>query len=129
MFGNPFFLNNSDNLNIVIESHLESPVKNEELIKKKKALTPKKNKQIDNSSNETKENSIKAKDIREKYHEEKGDLWIQKFMKNKITFPDITNKLIGILNTNIVKNYLKNHQIRHINDVFKVYNFSRSIVN
>ena len=30
-----------------------------------------------------KENSIKAKDIREKYHEEKGDLWIQKFMKNK----------------------------------------------
>ncbi|NCV64471.1 MAG: hypothetical protein EBW49_11295, partial [Betaproteobacteria bacterium] len=30
---NPFLLNNSDNLNIVIESHLESPVKNEELIK------------------------------------------------------------------------------------------------
>jgi hypothetical protein len=29
----------------------------------------------------------------------------------------------------MVKNYLKNHQIRHINDVFKVYNFSRSIVN
>jgi hypothetical protein len=28
-----------------------------------------------------------------------------------------------------VKNYLKNHQIRHINDVFKVYNFSRSLVN
>jgi hypothetical protein len=29
----------------------------------------------------------------------------------------------------MVKNYLKNNKIRHINDVFKVYNFSRSIVN
>jgi predicted NAD-dependent protein-ADP-ribosyltransferase YbiA (DUF1768 family) len=29
------------------------------------------------------ENSKKAKDIREKYHEEKSDIWIQKFMKNK----------------------------------------------
>ena len=58
-----------------------------------------------------------------------NEILVEKFLKNKITFPDITNKLIGILNTNIVKNYLKNHQIRHINDVFKVYNFSRSIVN
>jgi 1-deoxy-D-xylulose-5-phosphate reductoisomerase len=58
-----------------------------------------------------------------------NEILVQKFLKNKITFPDITNKLIGILNTNVVKNYLKNHQIRHINDVFKVYNFSRSIVN
>jgi hypothetical protein len=37
--------------------------------------------------------------------------------------------LLVILNANIVKNYLKNNQIRHINDVFKAYNFSRSIVN
>ena len=58
-----------------------------------------------------------------------NEILVQKFLKNKITFLDITNKLIGILNTNIVKNYLKNHQIRHINDVFKVYNFSRSLVN
>ena len=58
-----------------------------------------------------------------------NEILVQKFLKNKITFSDITNKLIGILNTKIVKNYLKNHQIRHINDVFKVYNFSRSIVN
>jgi len=29
------------------------------------------------------ENFKKAKDIREKYHEEKSDIWIQKFMKNK----------------------------------------------
>ena len=29
------------------------------------------------------ENSKKAKDIREKYHEEKSDMWVQKFMKNR----------------------------------------------
>ena len=29
------------------------------------------------------ENSKKAKDIRERYHEEKSDIWVQKFMKNK----------------------------------------------
>jgi 1-deoxy-D-xylulose-5-phosphate reductoisomerase len=58
-----------------------------------------------------------------------NEILVQKFLENKITFIDITNKLLEILSTNIVKNYLKNHQIRHINDVFKVYNFSRSIVN
>jgi 1-deoxy-D-xylulose-5-phosphate reductoisomerase len=58
-----------------------------------------------------------------------NEILVQKFLENKITFTDITNKLLGILNTKIVKNYLKNNQIRHINDVFKVYNFSRSIVN
>jgi len=58
-----------------------------------------------------------------------NEILVQKFLENKITFIDITNKLLSILNTKIVKNYLKNHQIRHINDVFKVYNFSRSVVN
>jgi 1-deoxy-D-xylulose-5-phosphate reductoisomerase len=58
-----------------------------------------------------------------------NEILVQKFLEHKITFSDITNKLLVILNTKIVKNYLKNHQIRHINDVFKVYNFSRSIVN
>jgi 1-deoxy-D-xylulose-5-phosphate reductoisomerase len=58
-----------------------------------------------------------------------NEILVQKFLQNKITFTDITNKLLEILSSNIVKNYLKNHQIRHINDVFKVYNFSRSIVN
>jgi predicted NAD-dependent protein-ADP-ribosyltransferase YbiA (DUF1768 family) len=29
------------------------------------------------------ENSKKAKDIKEKYHEDKNDMWVQKFMKNK----------------------------------------------
>jgi 1-deoxy-D-xylulose-5-phosphate reductoisomerase len=58
-----------------------------------------------------------------------NEILVQKFLENKITFTDITNKLLEILSTNIVKNYLKNNQIRHINDVFKVYNFSRSMVN
>jgi 1-deoxy-D-xylulose-5-phosphate reductoisomerase len=58
-----------------------------------------------------------------------NEILVQKFLEKKITFADITNRLLGILNSNLVKNYLKNHQIRHINDVFKVYNFSRSLVN
>ena len=58
-----------------------------------------------------------------------NEILVQKFLQNEIIFTDITNKLLGILNTNTVKNYLKNHRIRHINDVFKVYNFSRSLVN
>ena len=58
-----------------------------------------------------------------------NEILVQKFLENKITFADITNKLLKILSANIVKNYLKNHQIRHINDVFKIYNFSRSLVN
>jgi 1-deoxy-D-xylulose-5-phosphate reductoisomerase len=58
-----------------------------------------------------------------------NEILVQKFLENEITFTDITNKLLEILSTNIVKNYLKNNQIRHINDVFKVYNFSRSMVN
>jgi len=58
-----------------------------------------------------------------------NEILVQKFLEKKITFVDITNRLLGILNSNLVKNYLKNHQIRHINDVFKVYNFSRSLLN
>ena len=58
-----------------------------------------------------------------------NEILVQRFLENKITFTDITNKLLDILNTSMVKNYLKNNKIRHINDVFKVYNFSRSIVN
>jgi 1-deoxy-D-xylulose-5-phosphate reductoisomerase len=58
-----------------------------------------------------------------------NEILVQRFLENKITFADIINKLLAILNSNLVKNYLKNHQIRHINDVFKVYNFSRSLIN
>jgi 1-deoxy-D-xylulose-5-phosphate reductoisomerase len=58
-----------------------------------------------------------------------NEFLVQRFLENKIVFTDIINKLLGILNSNLVKNYLKNHQIRHINDVFKVYNFGRSLIN
>jgi 1-deoxy-D-xylulose-5-phosphate reductoisomerase len=58
-----------------------------------------------------------------------NEILVQRFLENKITFTDIINKLLDILNTSMVKNYLKNNKIRHINDVFKVYNFSRSLVN
>ncbi len=58
-----------------------------------------------------------------------NEILVKRFLENKIIFTDIVNKLLDILNSNLVKNYLKNHQIRHINDVFKVYNFSRRILN
>ena len=58
-----------------------------------------------------------------------NEILVQRFIEKKITFADITNKLQGILKSNLVKNYLKNNQIQHINDVFKVYNFSRRILN
>lgn len=56
---NPFFLKNFDNSNIVIESHLETPLKKEEELTKKKSFIPKKNKQIDNNSNEKKDSPSK----------------------------------------------------------------------
>jgi hypothetical protein len=56
---NPFFLKNSDSLNIVIKSHLESSLKKEEIITKQKSSTPKKNIQINNNSKEKKDSSVK----------------------------------------------------------------------
>jgi len=95
-----------------------------------------KNKLIFNDTNIKKNPSLKILKLKNLLNE-KGfilinalnEILVQRFLENKINFTDITNKLLGILNTNLVKNYLKNHQIRHINDVFKVYNFSRSLVN
>ena len=58
-----------------------------------------------------------------------NEVLVQRFLENKISFTDIIHKLLVILNSKFVRNYLKNHQIRHINDVFKVYNLSRSLVN
>ena len=58
-----------------------------------------------------------------------NEILVQRFLDKKITFTDIVDKLLFILKSNLVKNYLKNHKIQHINDVFKVYNFSRSIIN
>ena len=58
---NPFFLENSDSLNIVIESHLESPIKEQEVSNQKKLPIPKKDikrsKHIDNNLSEKKEHS------------------------------------------------------------------------
>ena len=56
---NPFFLKNSESLNIVIKSHLESSLKKEEIITKQKSSTPKKNRQINNNSKEKKDSSVK----------------------------------------------------------------------
>ncbi len=56
---NPFFFKNSENLNIIIESRLERPLKKEETVMKQKSSTPKKNRQIDNNSNEKKDNATK----------------------------------------------------------------------
>ena len=39
---NPFFLKDSDSLNIVIVSHLESPLKNDQPVSRKKSNAPKK---------------------------------------------------------------------------------------
>jgi 1-deoxy-D-xylulose-5-phosphate reductoisomerase len=58
-----------------------------------------------------------------------NEILVEKFLKNKILFTDIVYKLLDILNSKAVKNYLKNNRIRHINDVFKAYNFCRSLVN
>jgi len=57
-----------------------------------------------------------------------NEIFVEKFLTNKILFSDIVSKLLGILNSKIIKNHLKNHRIRHINDVFKTYNFCRSLV-
>ena len=58
-----------------------------------------------------------------------NEILVTRFLNNKILFTDIVCKLLSILNSKAVKNYLKNNRIRRINDVFKAYNFSRSLVN
>jgi 1-deoxy-D-xylulose-5-phosphate reductoisomerase len=58
-----------------------------------------------------------------------NEIFVEKFLNNKILFTDIVYKLLGILNSRAVKIYLKNKKIRHINDVFKAYNFCRSLIH
>ena len=58
-----------------------------------------------------------------------NEILVEKFLSGKIRFTEIVSKLLAILNLKIVKNYLKNFKIRHINDVFTTYNFCRSLVN
>jgi 1-deoxy-D-xylulose-5-phosphate reductoisomerase len=58
-----------------------------------------------------------------------NEMLVSRFLSNKILFTDIVYKLLSILRSKTVKNYLKSNRIQHINDVFKVYNFCRSLVN
>ena len=58
-----------------------------------------------------------------------NEILVERFLHNKILFTDIVSKLLSILKSKIVKNYLKKNKIRHINDVFNAYNFCRSLVN
>jgi 1-deoxy-D-xylulose-5-phosphate reductoisomerase len=58
-----------------------------------------------------------------------NEILVERFLNNKILFTDIVYKLRVILNSNLAKNYLKNNRIRRINDVFKAYNFARSLIN
>jgi len=58
-----------------------------------------------------------------------NELLVEKFLEKKISFSDIIYKLLVILQSKIIKKYLKYNKIRHINDVFKTYKFCRSILN
>jgi 1-deoxy-D-xylulose-5-phosphate reductoisomerase len=57
-----------------------------------------------------------------------NEILVEKFLNKRILFTDIVYKLLGILNSAAIKNYLKRNRIQHINDVFKAYNFCRSLV-
>jgi 1-deoxy-D-xylulose 5-phosphate reductoisomerase len=57
-----------------------------------------------------------------------NEILVSKFLNKEILFSDIVPKLLGFLNSRTVKNYLKNNRIQHINDVFKAYNFYRSLL-
>jgi 1-deoxy-D-xylulose-5-phosphate reductoisomerase len=58
-----------------------------------------------------------------------NELLVEKFLDKKISFLDIMYKLLDILQSKTIKNYLKYNKIKHINDVFKTYEFCRSILN
>jgi len=58
-----------------------------------------------------------------------NEILVEKFLNKKILFTDIVYKLLDILNSKTVKNYLNNNRIQHINDVFKAYNFCRGLAN
>jgi 1-deoxy-D-xylulose-5-phosphate reductoisomerase len=57
-----------------------------------------------------------------------NEILVEKFLNNKILFTDIVYKLLGFLNSKAVKNYLEINRIRHINDIYKAYNFCRRLV-
>ena len=58
-----------------------------------------------------------------------NELLVNQFLNKKIFFSDIVRKLLLIMRSNRIKNYLKINKITHINDVFKTYNFCKGILN
>ena len=84
---NPFFLKNSDSLNIVIKSHLESSLKKEEIITKQKSSTPKKNRQINNNSKEKKDSSVK--DLNQEIQNNELNDTAQSFDKKEIQYKKV----------------------------------------
>jgi 1-deoxy-D-xylulose-5-phosphate reductoisomerase len=57
-----------------------------------------------------------------------NEILVERFLKKKILFSDIVKKLLNILYSKTVLNYLKNKKINKIDDVFDVCNFSRSLI-
>jgi len=57
-----------------------------------------------------------------------NELLVNKFFEKKILFIDIVNELLAYMRLKQVKNYLKNNKIKHINDVFKAYNFCKKLI-
>jgi len=58
-----------------------------------------------------------------------NEFLVNQFLEKKIFFPDIISKLSLLMRSKQVKNYLKNNKIKHINDVFKTYNFCKRLLN
>jgi len=88
---NPFFLNNSDSLNIIIQSHLESSIKDQEVFKQKKLPTPKtgikKYKNIDNNLIEKVENS--KNDLNQNYENNDSNQVDQSGEKKEIQYKKV----------------------------------------
>ena len=57
-----------------------------------------------------------------------NEILVDRFLKKQIRFTDIVHKMLTILESKDVKNYLKNTRIRHITDVFKTHNFCSKLL-
>jgi 1-deoxy-D-xylulose-5-phosphate reductoisomerase len=58
-----------------------------------------------------------------------NEIIVEKFLRKEILFSDIIRILYSLLKSKSVKNYLKVTRIQHISDVFKVYNFCKTLLN
>ena len=57
-----------------------------------------------------------------------NEFLVNKFLEKKILFKDIISKLLINMRSKRVRKYLKNNEIKHINYVFKTYNFCKGIL-